>query len=41
MARVVHFEVHDDNPERAVAFYEKVFGWRFQHNPVQEEAKAA
>ena len=31
MARVVHFEVHADNPERAVAFYEKVFGWRFQH----------
>lgn len=33
MARVVHFEVHADNPERAVAFYEKVFGWRFQHVP--------
>lgn len=33
MARVVHFEVHSDNPERAVAFYEKAFGWRFQHIP--------
>lgn len=33
MARVVHFEVHADNPERAVAFYEKVFGWRFRHIP--------
>lgn len=33
MARVVHFEVHADNPERAVAFYEKVFGWRFHHMP--------
>jgi uncharacterized protein len=33
MARVVHFEVHADNPERAVAFYEKAFGWRFQLVP--------
>lgn len=33
MARVVHFEVHAENPERAVAFYERVFGWRFQHVP--------
>jgi predicted enzyme related to lactoylglutathione lyase len=33
MARVVHFEVHADSPERAVAFYEKVFGWRFRHIP--------
>jgi predicted enzyme related to lactoylglutathione lyase len=31
MARVVHFEVHAENPERAVRFYERVFGWRFQH----------
>jgi len=33
MARVVHFEIHADNPERAVAFYEKAFGWRFQPVP--------
>jgi uncharacterized protein len=33
MARVVHFEVHADNPERAVRFYESVFGWRFNHMP--------
>jgi len=33
MARVVHFEVHAENPERAVAFYERAFGWRFQHVP--------
>lgn len=33
MARVVHFELHADDPERAVAFYERVFGWRFQHMP--------
>jgi uncharacterized protein len=30
MPRVVHFEIHADNPERAVAFYQKVFGWQFQ-----------
>src|SRR5206468_3855857 len=27
MPRVIHFEIHADNPERAVAFYQKVFGW--------------
>ena len=32
MARVVHFEIHAQEPERAVKFYEQVFGWRFQHN---------
>jgi predicted enzyme related to lactoylglutathione lyase len=30
MPRVVHFEIHADNPERAVAFYSKVFGWSFK-----------
>jgi uncharacterized protein len=30
MPRVVHFEIHAENPERAVAFYTTVFGWRFQ-----------
>jgi uncharacterized protein len=29
MARVVHFEIHADNPERAVAFYRKTLGWEF------------
>ncbi|MFQ5972834.1 MAG: VOC family protein, partial [Alphaproteobacteria bacterium] len=29
MARVVHFEIHAQEPERAIAFYEAVFGWRF------------
>ena len=28
MARVVHFEIHADNPERAAAFYRKVFDWQ-------------
>lgn len=27
MGRVVHFEVNADHPERAAAFYKKVFGW--------------
>jgi predicted enzyme related to lactoylglutathione lyase len=31
MARVVHFEIHASDPERAARFYESVFGWRFQH----------
>jgi predicted enzyme related to lactoylglutathione lyase len=30
MPRVVHFEIHADNPERAIAFYQGVFGWQFQ-----------
>ena len=25
--RVVHFEIHADDPERAMAFYAGVFGW--------------
>ena len=29
MARVGHFEIHSDNPERAIAFYSGVFGWEF------------
>jgi predicted enzyme related to lactoylglutathione lyase len=27
MPRVVQFEVHADNPERAVKFYREIFGW--------------
>jgi predicted enzyme related to lactoylglutathione lyase len=33
MARVVHFEVHAAEPERAIAFYESVFGWKFTKLP--------
>ena len=29
MPRVVHFEIHADDPARAVKFYEKLFGWNF------------
>ena len=27
MPRVIHFEIHAEDPERAVAFYQRVFGW--------------
>jgi len=30
MSRVVHFEIHAGDPERAINFYEKVFAWTFQ-----------
>jgi len=30
MGRVVHFEIHVDDIERAKAFYGSVFGWTFQ-----------
>ena len=30
MPRVVHFEIHADDPERAISFYQSVFGWQFQ-----------
>lgn len=28
MPRVIHFEISADDPERAVGFYQKVFGWQ-------------
>lgn len=30
MGRVVHFEIHVDDMERAKEFYGEVFGWRFE-----------
>ena len=30
MPRVVHFEIHAADPERAVNFYQKLFDWSFQ-----------
>jgi uncharacterized protein len=27
MGRLVHFEIHADDPERAIAFYKAVFSW--------------
>ncbi|MEO5927053.1 MAG: VOC family protein [Patescibacteria group bacterium] len=26
--RVSHFEIHAENPERAIEFYTKIFGWK-------------
>ena len=30
MPRVVHFDISADEPEKAIKFYESVFGWKFQ-----------
>jgi predicted enzyme related to lactoylglutathione lyase len=30
MPRVVHFEISSDEPEKAIEFYKKTFGWEFQ-----------
>ena len=29
MPRVIHFEVHAENPDRAIKFYREVLGWEF------------
>jgi predicted enzyme related to lactoylglutathione lyase len=29
MPRVIHFEVHAENPERAIKFYQGTLGWQF------------
>lgn len=33
MNRVVHFEIPAAKPDRAVKFYEKVFGWKVEKAP--------
>jgi len=33
MGRVIHFEIHAEQPERAVKFYTAVFGWEFNKWP--------
>ncbi len=30
MNRVTHFEIHAEDPDRAIAFYESVFDWGFE-----------
>lgn len=30
MARVIHFELHADQPERAIAFYQSSLDWEFE-----------
>ncbi|MEW6129368.1 MAG: VOC family protein [Acidobacteriota bacterium] len=29
MPRVIHFEIHSEDPERAINFYQNLFGWQF------------
>ncbi len=29
MPRIVHFEIHADDPQRAIRFYSSLFGWEF------------
>jgi uncharacterized protein len=29
MPRPIHFEIHAAEPDRAMAFYQKLFGWQF------------
>jgi hypothetical protein len=29
MPRPIHFEIHADQPERAIRFYQDLLGWRF------------
>ena len=29
MPRPIHFEIHAENPQRAIAFYTALFGWTF------------
>jgi predicted enzyme related to lactoylglutathione lyase len=33
MSRVIHFEIPASDPERASAFYKKVFGWEIEKWP--------
>ncbi|HEY1615714.1 MAG TPA: VOC family protein [Rhizomicrobium sp.] len=33
MARPVHFEIHASDPQKVVAFYADVFGWKITHMP--------
>jgi len=30
MPRVIHFEIHAEQPERAIKFYKELFGWEFK-----------
>jgi predicted enzyme related to lactoylglutathione lyase len=31
MPRPIHFEIHAEDPERAMAFYTDLFGWTFEY----------
>jgi len=36
MNRVIHFEIHAENPERAISFYRDLFGWKFERWGTEE-----
>ncbi|WP_306253193.1 VOC family protein [Parvularcula sp. IMCC14364] len=38
MPRPVHFEIHAEDPERAIRFYTQVFDWSFTHYEGMEPA---
>ncbi|MDX2151725.1 MAG: VOC family protein [Bryobacteraceae bacterium] len=33
MPRPIHFELHAEDPQRAIRFYETLFGWKFESWP--------
>jgi len=33
MSRIIHFEIPVDNPDRAIDFYKKAFGWKVEKWP--------
>lgn len=37
MPRVIHFEIHAEEPQRAIRFYTSMFGWEFSKWPGQED----
>ena len=37
MNRVIHFEIHAANPQRAISFYKNIFGWEFTNWGGHEE----
>lgn len=37
MQRIAHFELHADDPERAIKFYQDVFGWEIEQSSSPEE----
>ncbi len=30
MARITHFDISAESPEKLVSFYEDIFGWKFE-----------
>jgi predicted enzyme related to lactoylglutathione lyase len=32
--RPIHFEIHASDPDASIAFYQALFGWRFERYPV-------